>query len=98
MKRVTFAIVLTLASFAGIAAQAQDPAIDKPLLAIPANMRAAATVIKWKSDFTYDTLRKGTNKLVCYERPVPAGQQPFSIECTALANLERVAEIGRAHV
>ena len=55
-------------------------------------MAAGATVIKWKSDFTYDTLRKGTNRLVCYERPVPpGGQQPFSVECTSIANLERVA-------
>jgi hypothetical protein len=49
-------------------------------------------VIKWKSDFTYDTLRKGTNRLVCYERPVQPGQQPFSVECTSIANLERVAQ------
>ena len=55
-------------------------------------MKAAATVIKWKSDFTYDTLRKGTNRLVCYERPVAARQQPFSVECTSIANLERVAQ------
>jgi hypothetical protein len=54
-------------------------------------MKDAATVIKWKSDFTYDTLRKGTNRLVCYERPVPAGGQQFSVECTSIANLERVA-------
>ena len=49
-------------------------------------------MIKWKSDFTYDTLRKGTNRLVCYERPVQPGQQPFSVECTSIANLERVAQ------
>ena len=55
-------------------------------------MKDAATVIKWKSDFTYDTLRKGTNRLVCYERPVQPGQPPFSVECTSIANLERVAQ------
>jgi hypothetical protein len=54
-------------------------------------MKAGATVIKWKSDFTYDTLRKGTNRLVCYERPVAPGQPAFSVECTSIANLERVA-------
>ena len=31
-----------------------------------AQLKAAATVIKWKSDFTYDTVRKGTNNLVCW--------------------------------
>ena len=64
----------------------------RALLAAPAQSRAAATVIKWKSDFTYDTLKKGTNRLVCYERPVAPGAQPFSMECTSIANLERVAQ------
>src|ERR1700751_5324450 len=61
-------------------------------LAIPANARDAATVIKWKPDFTYDTLRKGTNRWVCYDRSGFPEQQPFSIECTSIANLDRVAQ------
>ena len=77
----------------GAFAQAPDQAaIDKALLASPANMRAAATVIKWKPDFTYETLRKGTNRLVCYDRSGQPGQQPFSVECTSLANLDRAAQ------
>ena len=68
--------------------------VDKALLAAPPNpnIRNQATVIKWKPDFTYDTLRKGTNRLVCYDRSGQPGQQPFSIECTSLGNLERVAQ------
>jgi hypothetical protein len=81
-----------LALAAGTLVQAQDPAIEKALLPAPRQMKDGATVIKWKSDFTYDTLRKGTNRLVCYERPVQPGQQPFSVECTSIANLERVAQ------
>ena len=37
-------------------------------MAAPANLKAGATVIKWKPDFTYDTLKKGTNRLVCYDQ------------------------------
>jgi hypothetical protein len=55
-------------------------------------MKAAATVIRWKADFTYDTLRKGTNKLVCYDRSGQPGQAAFSVECTSLANLDRAAQ------
>ena len=68
--------------------------VDKALLAAPPNpnLRNQATVIRWKPDFTYDTLRKGTNRLVCYDRSGQPGQQPFSIECTSLGNLERVAQ------
>ena len=71
---------------------AQSPDIDTPLLAAPANLREAATVLKWKPDFTYDTLRKGTNRLVCYDRSGQPGQQPFSLECTSIANVDRVAQ------
>ncbi len=71
---------------------AQSPEIDTPLLAAPANLRAAATVIKWKPDFTYDTLKTGTNRLACYDRSGQPGQQPFSLECTSIANLDRVAQ------
>jgi hypothetical protein len=85
------AVLVLLAIPAGALAQTADPSIEKALLAAPRQMQAGATVIKWKSDFTYDTLRKGTNRLVCYERPTQPGQQPFSVECTSIANLERVA-------
>ena len=71
---------------------AQTPEIDTPVLAAPMNQRAGAMVIKWKPDFTYDVLRKGTNRLVCYDRSGQPGQQPFSLECTSVANLERVAQ------
>ncbi|MEQ1573937.1 MAG: hypothetical protein ABL993_06790 [Vicinamibacterales bacterium] len=66
--------------------------IDTALLAAPANLRDGATVIKWKPDFTYDTLRKGTNRLVCMDRSGQPGQQAFMIECTSVANLDRLAQ------
>jgi len=71
---------------------AQSPEIDKALLAAPRNMKEGATVIKWKADYTYETLKKGTNKLVCYDRSGLPGQQPFSVMCTSLANLDREAQ------
>jgi len=92
MKLKVFAVGIILGCACGSVAIAQDPAIEKALLAAPRQMKDATTVIKWKSDFTYDTLRKGTNRLVCYERPVQPGQPPFSVECTSIANLERVAQ------
>ena len=54
--------------------------------------RDAAAVIKWKADYTYDTLRQGTNKLVCYDRSGQPLQQPFAVECTMVGNLKRVAQ------
>ena len=66
--------------------------VDKALIAAPVALRDQATVIKWKSDLTYDTLRKGTNGLVCYDRSGFPLQQPFSVQCTSLANLPREAQ------
>jgi hypothetical protein len=90
MRRLGFTAI-GLAAFS-MTLSAQSPDIDTPLLAAPANQRAATTVIKWKPDFTYDTLRQGTNRLVCYDRSGQPGQQPFSVECTSVGNLERVAQ------
>jgi hypothetical protein len=88
---LVFLGVLAVSTVAG-GAFAQSPAIDTPLLAAPANQRDAATVIKWKPDFTYETLRKGTNRLVCYDRSGQPTQTAFSLECTSIANLDRVAQ------
>lgn len=67
--------------------------VDKAVLAAPAALRDQATVIKWKpADWTYDTLRKGTNRLVCFDKSALPGQLPFSVECTSIANLERVTQ------
>lgn len=69
-----------------------SPEIDKALLAAPRPARDGATVITWKADYTYDTLRKGTNNIVCYDQSGQPTEQPFSVQCTALANLPRVAQ------
>lgn len=91
MKIIVPTVLGALALSVSALAQTTDP-IEKALLAAPANMKADATVIKWKPDFTYDTLRQGKNKLVCFDRTGQAGQRPFAVECTSLANLDRVAQ------
>jgi len=91
MKRIIPTVVTFLAVSAGAFAQDQA-AIDKALMAAPGNLKAGATVIKWKPDFTYDTLKKGTNNLVCYDKSGFPNQQPFMVECTSMGNLPRAAQ------
>jgi hypothetical protein len=91
MKRIIPILFSTLVVATGAWAQAPDP-IATAVAAAPANLREGATVVKWKPDFTYETLRKGTNRLVCYDRSGLPQQQPFSLECTSIANLDRVAQ------
>src|ERR1700690_1683707 len=93
MKRTTPILLSLLAAAGGAFAQAPDQAaIDKALLAAPAQLKAGATVIKWKADYTYDTLKKGTNRLVCYDKSGLQGQAAYIVECTNLGNLERAAQ------
>ena len=92
MKSIALFVLGVVVVSTSALAQAPDAAVETALLAAPANLREAATVIKWKPDFTYDTLKKGTNRLVCYDRTGFPEQQPFSVECTSIANLDRVAQ------
>jgi hypothetical protein len=92
MKRVIPVVLCVLAFSLNAFAQTPEESIDRALAAAPRQMKEGATVIKWKPDFTYDTLKKGTNRLVCYDRSGEPGQQPFAVQCTSIANLDRVAQ------
>jgi hypothetical protein len=89
MKRTALLVLGVLAVSTSALAQAD---VDKAVLALPANLREGATVIKWKPDFTYDTLKKGTSRLVCYDLTGYPAHPPFTVECTSVANLDRVAQ------
>jgi hypothetical protein len=92
MKRTTTIALSLIAVTACAFAQMPADPIEKALMAAPRNLKEGATVVKWKPDFTYETLKKGTNRMVCYDRSGMPGQQPFSLECTSIANLDRVAQ------
>src|SRR5688500_8359715 len=83
---------------AAAAAPALEPGasqaeVDRAVLAAPAPLRDQATVIKWNpANYTYDTLRKGTNRLVCFDKSGLPGQLPFSIECSSIANMDRIVQ------
>ena len=92
MKRIALIGVGLLALTAGSLAQAPAADIERALLAAPRNLRDGAMVIKWKADGTYDTLRPGTNRLVCYDQSGEPGEAPFAIQCTSVGNLDRVKQ------
>jgi len=89
MKQIVPIIFGVLA--VSISAFAQADA-DKALQAAPAQMKDMATVIVWKPDFTYDTIKKGSNRLVCYDLSGKPNHPAFMLECTSVANLDRVAQ------
>jgi len=92
MKRIVLSFLGLLAVSTSALAQAPAADIEKALLAAPVNLREGATVITWTPDFTYETLKKGTNRIVCYDKSGLPKQQPFMVECTMLGNLDRAAQ------
>ncbi len=81
-----------------------DP-IEKPLLAAPnVAMARDATVIKiirnpdageevTAADFTYEVLRRGPGRMICYDLTGFPGERPWSVECTSSdANLPRIMQ------
>ncbi len=95
MKRIVPIVFAILAASPAAFPQGSDPAVAKALLAAPLSQRLKkedVTVIKWKPDFTYDTLQKGSSDLVCYDLSGFPGHPPFTVECTSMGNLPRVAQ------
>jgi hypothetical protein len=92
MKRVILVGTCVLALAAGVFAQTPAGNFDAALAAAPAQLKDGAMVIKWKADGSYDTLRPGTNRLMCYDQAGDAGEQPVSSQCTSVGNLERVKQ------
>jgi hypothetical protein len=92
MTRTFLIAVGTLVLSTSALAQTTEEIIDRALAAAPRQAREGAAVIKWNADFTYDTLRPGTNRLVCYDQSGQPGEQPFSVQCTSVGNLARVAQ------
>ncbi len=92
MKRSVLLVLGVLAVSTSAFAQTAAETIERALAAAPARMKEGATVIKWKADNTYETLKKGTNRLVCYDRSGEPGQQPFAVQCTSVGNLDRVSQ------
>lgn len=66
--------------------------VERMLAGLSANLRAATGVIRWKADFTYETVKKGTNRLVCFDRSGEDRRNPIAVQCTSLGSLDRVAQ------
>lgn len=92
MARVVLIGLGVLAFTTSAYMQAPAGNLEAALAAAPAQMKDGAMVIKWKADGSYDTLRPGTNRLVCYDQSGEPSEQPFSSQCTSVGNLERVKQ------
>ena len=97
MTRIVLIVVGLLVASTSVYAQTTAETIERALAAAPQRARDATAVIQWNDDYTYETLKEGTNRLVCYDRSgFPGRKQPFSVQCTSVANLDRLAQSRRA--
>lgn len=92
MKQIILAIVGVVSVTAGAQAQMPDQEIERALAPLSGRAREGAAVVKWNADYTYTTLKEGTNAYVCYDRSGEPGQAPFSVQCTNVGNLDRLAQ------
>lgn len=92
MKHIILAVVGLVSIQASANAQDAAETIERALAAAPGRAREGTAVIKWNTDYTYETLKEGTNSLFCYDRSDERGRRPFAILCTSVENLDRVAQ------
>ena len=99
MKRMVLIVLgFGVLAFSSIVyAQTDAQVIEQSLAAAPRRGRDDASVVKWAADHTYTTIKEGTNKIVCYSRADERDRPSFAVQCTSLANLDRVAQNRRFH-
>ena len=99
MKRTVLFVLAfgALAFSSSVYAQTNAELIEQALVAAPRRAREGAAVVKWAADHTYATIKEGTNQVVCYSRADERDRQPFAVQCTSAANLDRVAQNRRFH-
>jgi hypothetical protein len=90
--RVILAVVGMVTIAVGAGAQTTEQTIERALSPLSGGAREGAAVIKWNADYTYTTLKEGTNAYVCYDRSGEPGQPPFAVQCTNVGNLKRLAQ------
>ena len=92
MKHIMLALAGVLLVSASAHAQTAAETIATALDASLARFGGEATLIQWRADHTYETVREGDNGIVCYDRSDERDRAPFSDQCTSLLNLDRVAQ------
>ena len=92
MKHIILVVVGAVSIQTSANAQTAAETIEHALAAAPRRAREEAAVIKWNADYTYETLKEGTNRMVCYNRSDERNRRPFAVVCTSVGNLDRAAQ------
>lgn len=92
-KAALFALVVAAVPFAVDAQSMDQAAIDRALLAAPANLREEAAVITFDSNGRIVFVREGSNGLMCWDSSNEPGRQGnWTSQCTSELNRARVEQ------
>lgn len=92
MKRFLLLVLPALLAPSIVGAQSNAELVERALSPLSGRMAEGASVVAWNADFTWTTIKEGTNPWVCYDRSGDPGEAPFAVQCTSMANLPRVAQ------
>ena len=94
-KHIVLIVVGVLTISTSAFAQTAADTIERALAGVSVRTRAGAAVIKWNADFTYETLKEGTNSWVCSDESGGPRQQAFAVQCSSGANLKSLEQFMR---
>ena len=98
MKRIMLLVFCLTILSPPAYAQSDADLIQQALAAAARRAQEAAAVIKWNADYTYETLKEGTNTWVCYTGPARRvdGRSPCNARALrTLTGSHRTASSGR---
>ncbi len=91
MKRCLLFVpaALLAAPAVSVAQSSDEELIARATLAAPQRVRAAAGVVRWDANHNRIVVKESENGLVCWDRSDVPGTAPFTMQCSAEANLPR---------
>ncbi|MEX2584054.1 MAG: hypothetical protein WD766_12305 [Gemmatimonadota bacterium] len=92
MKKAMIALLAVTLYGSALSAQSPAEVIEAAVGETPNRFPGTASLIRWNPDHTYETIREGTNNLVCFDRSDERARPPFAAQCTHIGNLERVTQ------
>lgn len=92
MKSIVVMVLSALALSTTANAQTAADTIKRALAAAPPSARDGAAVVRWNADGSYETIKEGTNRWVCWDFSGQFHFPRFAVMCTSVGSLESNAQ------
>ena len=92
MTRTAILLLGALALSTTASGQTAAETIERALAAAPGSARDGAAVVQWNADGSYEMIKEGTNRWVCWDLSGRFGFPAFAVTCTSIGSLESNAQ------